>query len=193
MVIINKITKGPSTVLFPVPTVLVTSRREQGEPDIITIAWTGIMNSEPPLVYISVRPVGRHSYRLIKESGEFVINIPSAGQASVVDYCGMVTGGKVNKFKETGLTPAPALHVKAPLIAECPVNVECRVKQVIPLGSHDVFIGEVLAVHYNKDVLDKKGRPDFEAMQPYGYCSGEYRLISKKIGYYGYSKKENPR
>lgn len=190
---INKITKGPSTVLFPVPTVLVTSCLEGGEPDIITIAWTGIMNSEPPVVYISVRPVGRHSYQLIKESGEYVINIPSAGQAGVVDYCGMVSGMKVNKFKETGLTPVPALHVKAPLIAECPVNVECRVRQTIPLGSHDVFVGDVLAVHYNKDVLDEKGRPDFEMIEPYGYCSGEYRLISKKIGYYGYSKKEKMR
>ncbi|MFX4262220.1 flavin reductase family protein [Pelotomaculum propionicicum] len=189
----NKITKGPSTVLFPVPTVLVTSRLEGGDPDIITIAWTGIMNSEPPVVYISVRPVGRHSYNLIKESGEYVINIPSASQVAVVDYCGTVSGKEVDKFKETGLTPVPAQYVKAPLIAECPVNVECRVKQVISLGSHDVFVGEVLAVHFNKDVLDEKGRPDFELIEPYGYCTGEYRLISKKIGYYGYSKKEMPR
>lgn len=186
---INKVTKGPSTALFPVPAVLVTSCLDGGEPGIITIAWTGVMSSEPPAVYISVRPVGRHSYRLIKESGEFVINIPSAAQAAVVDYCGNVSGGSVNKFKETGLTPVPASQVKAPLIAECPVNVECRVKQVIPLGSHDVFIGDVLAVHYNKEVLDEKGRPDFEKIAPYGYCSGEYRLISEKIGYYGYSKK----
>lgn len=190
---INKITKGPSTTLFPVPAVLVTACLEGGEPDIITIAWTGIMNSEPPVVYISVRPVGRHSYRLIKESGEFVINIPAAGQAGVVDYCGTVSGGVVNKFKETGLTPVPASHVQAPLIAECPVNVECRVRQVIPLGSHDVFLGDVLAVHYNKDILDEKGRPDFELIEPYGYCSGEYRLVTKKIGHYGYSKKEKQR
>lgn len=186
---INKITKGPSTVLFPVPVVIVTSCLEGGDPDIITIAWTGIMCSEPPAVYISVRP-GRHSYNLIKESGEYVINIPSASQAAVVDYCGTVSGREVDKFKETGLTPAPAQYVKAPLIAECPVNVECRVKQVIPLGSHDVFVGEVLAVHFNRDVLDEKGRPDFRLIEPYGYCTGEYRLISQKIGYYGYSKEK---
>jgi len=189
LVDINKITKGPSTVLFPVPVVLVTTCLEGGNPDIVTIAWTGIMSSEPPVVYISVRPVGRYSYQLIKESGEFVINIPSAGQARVVDYCGTVSGRDVDKFKETGLTPMPASQVKAPLIAECPVNVECRVKQTIPLGSHDVFISDVLAVHYNKDILDEKGRPDFEIIEPYGYCSGEYRLITKKLGYYGYSKK----
>jgi flavin reductase (DIM6/NTAB) family NADH-FMN oxidoreductase RutF len=186
---ISKVTKGPSAALFPVPTVLVTCCLEGGEPDIITIAWTGIMNSEPPVVYISVRPVGRHSYRLIKESGEYVINIPTAAQARIVDHCGMVSGREVDKFKETGLTPVPATHVKAPLIAECPVNIECRVKQVIPLGSHDVFVGEVLAVHYDQDTLDAKGRPDFEKLKPYAYCSGEYRLISKKIGHFGYSKK----
>lgn len=187
---INKITKGPSTVLFPVPAVLVTSCLGGVDPDIITIAWTGIMNSEPPVIYISVRPVGRHSYRLIKESGEFVINIASAAQVGVVDYCGNVSGREVNKFRETGLTPVPASHVQAPLIAECPVNVECRVRQIIPLGSHDVFLGDVLAVHYNQDILDEKGRPDFEMIEPYGYCSGEYRLITKKIGHHGYSKKE---
>jgi flavin reductase (DIM6/NTAB) family NADH-FMN oxidoreductase RutF len=188
LVKIGKVIKGPSTALFPVPTVLVTSFLEGSDPDIITIAWTGNMSSEPPVVYISVRPVGRHSYRLIKDSGEYVINIPTAAQVRVVDYCGMVSGRDVNKFKETGLHPVPALHVKAPLIAECPVNIECRVKQVIPLGSHDVFVGEVLAVHYNQEILDAKGRPDFEKFEPYGYCAGEYRLISNKIGHYGYSK-----
>ncbi len=189
MIDINKVTKGPSTGLFPVPAVLVTASLEGGAPDIVTIAWTGIMCSEPPVVYIGVRPVGRYSYHLIKESGEFVINIPSASQARVVDYCGMVSGRDVDKFKETGLTPLASAHVKAPLIAECPVNVECRVRQSIPLGSHDVFVADVLAVHYNKDILDDKGRPDFEIIEPYGYCSGEYRLVTKKLGYYGYSKK----
>lgn len=189
MVTIRKITRGPSTVLFPVPAVLVTSRLEGSEPNIITIAWTGIMNSEPPVAYIGVRPVGRHSYRLIKESGEYVINIPSADQAKVVDYCGTVSGKDVNKFKETGLTPLPASQVKAPLIAECPVNLECKVRQVIPLGSHDVFIADVLAVHYNENILDEKGRPDLDKIKPYGYCFNEYRMISDKLGSFGYSKK----
>ncbi|MCL6634630.1 MAG: flavin reductase family protein [Peptococcaceae bacterium] len=189
MVAIKKITREPSAVLFPVPTVLVTSCLAGGEPNIITIAWTGIMNSEPPVVYIGVRPVGRHSHRLIRESGEFVINIPSAGQARAVDYCGTVSGRDVNKFRETGLTPLPASRVAAPLIAECPVNVECRVRQTISLGSHDVFIADVLAVHYNEDVLDDRGRPDLDKIRPYGYCFNEYRMISGKLGSYGYSKK----
>lgn len=148
------------------------------------------MCSEPPTVYVSVRPVGRYSYRQLKESGEFVINIPSADLARVVDYCGNVSGGEVDKFKETGFTPVPAAHVRAPLIAECPVNVECRVKQVIPLGSHDAFIADVLAVHFNEDVLDERGRPDLDKIKPYGYCINEYRLVSGKLGFYGYSRKE---
>lgn len=147
------------------------------------------MNSEPPVVYIGVRPVGRYSYGLIKDSGEFVINIPSASQAEVVDFCGTVSGRDVDKFKETGLTPAPASNVSAPLIAECPVNLECRVRQIIGLGSHDAFIADVLSVHFNDDVLDEKGRPVLEKIAPYGYCIGEYRLITGKLGTYGYSKK----
>jgi flavin reductase (DIM6/NTAB) family NADH-FMN oxidoreductase RutF len=189
MNMIKKIVKEPTTALFPVPTVLVTSCLEEGDPNIITIAWTGIMNSVPPVVYISVRPEGRHSYRLIKESGEYVINIPTAALAKQVDYCGTVSGSKVNKFKESGLTPVPASRVKAPLIAECPVNLECKVRQVLALGSHDAFIADVLAVHYNEDVLNEKGRPDMEKINPYGYFGSEYRKMADKLGFYGYSKK----
>lgn len=186
----RKIAKEPSTVLFPAPAVLVTSCLGESNPNIVTIAWTGIMNSVPPVVYIGLRPVGRHSYRLIKDSGEYVINIPTAALARQVDYCGMVSGSKVNKFEKTGLTPVPATHVKAPLIAECPVNLECRVRQVLALGSHDVFIADVLAVHYNEDVLDEKGRLDMDKIKPYGYCGNEYRQMAGKLGYYGYSKQE---
>ncbi|MDI9447267.1 MAG: flavin reductase family protein [Pelotomaculaceae bacterium] len=190
LIVIQKVTRGPSAALLPVPAVLVTSRLEGSEPNIITIAWTGVMSSEPPVVYISVRPVGRHSYRLIKDSGEYVINIPSADQIKMVDYCGVVTGKDVNKFKETGLTPVPGARVRAPLIAECPVNIECRVRQILSLGSHDVFISDVLAVHYNSQVLDEKGRPDMEKIRPYGYCTGEYRELADRIGRYGFSKRE---
>ena len=190
MIAIIKISKGPSTVLFPVPTVLVTSRLEGEEPNIITIAWTGTKSSEPPVVYISVRPMGRHSYRLIKESGEYVINIPSSDLTRQVDYCGTVSGKDVNKFKETGLTPLPASQVGAPLIAECPVNIECRVRQVLPLGSHDAFVADVLTVHFNVDVLDERGRPDLKKIKPYGYCLHEYRSIGDKLGSYGYSRKD---
>ena len=188
MMMIKKVATKPAPVLFPVPTILVTSQVEGGEPNMITIAWTGIMNSEPPIVYIGVNPV-RYSHALIKESGEYVINIPTASQAKEVDFCGVVSGKRVNKFKETGLTPVAANHVKAPLIAECPVNIECRVRQTLSLGSHDAFIADVLAIHYNEDVLDEKGRPDVGRIQPYGYSLSEYRLLTDKIGFHGYSKK----
>ncbi|OPX83748.1 MAG: Flavoredoxin [Pelotomaculum sp. PtaB.Bin104] len=185
---VKKIAKEPSTVLFPIPTVLVTSCLEERNPNIVTIAWTGIMNSVPPVVYVAVRP-DRYSHRLIKDSGEYVINIPTVAMAGQVDYCGMVSGREVNKFEETGFTPVAADRVKAPLIAECPVNVECKVRQVLALGSHDVFIANVLAVHYNEDVLDQKGRPDMDKIKPYGYCGNEYRQMADKLGFYGYSKK----
>lgn len=185
----KKVIKESSTALFPVPTVLVTSQLEGYRPNIITIAWTGIMNSDPPVVYAAVRPKGRHSYELIKKSGEYVINIPSADQVRVVDYCGTVSGKDEDKFAGSGLTPVPATHVSAPLIAQCPVNIECRVRQVLPLGSHDVFIGDVLAVHFNEDALMANGRPDLDKIKPYSFCLGEYRLMAERLGTYGFSKK----
>ncbi|MHB8124853.1 MAG: flavin reductase family protein [Desulfitobacteriaceae bacterium] len=188
MIRINKIIHKPSTVLFPLPTILVTSMIEGGAPNIITIAWTGIMNSEPPILYIGVNPT-RYSHKLIKDSGEYVINIPTVDQVKQVDFCGIVSGEKVDKFKETGLTFTPAMFVKAPLIVECPVNLECQVRQTISLGSHDAFIAEILAVHYNEDVLDEKGRPDLDLIRPYSYSLREYRLLADKIGSFGFSKK----
>lgn len=185
----NKVLSKPANALFPVPTVLVTSRLGDGEPNIITIAWSGVMNNNPPMVYVSIQP-SRHSHRLIKESGEYVINIPSADLARIVDYCGVTSGRDVNKFKETGLTPLAASQVKAPLIKECPVNLECKVREVLSLGSHDVFIGEVVAVHFDKDVLDERGTPDFEKIKPYAFCMGEYRTVEGRLGRFGFSKKD---
>lgn len=182
---IKKVEFRASTALFPVPTVLVSSRFGL-ETNIITIAWTGIMNSTPPTVYIGVNP-SRHSHRLIQQSREYVINIPSLEQTQVTDYCGTVSGKNVDKFQETGLTALSATHVQAPLIAECPVNIECRVKQVISLGSHDAFIAEVLAVHYNEDVLDEKGHPDYDRIQPFGFCGNEYRAVKGKVGFHGFT------
>lgn len=180
----------PANALFPVPAVLVTSRLGDGEPNIIAIAWTGVMNNNPPMVYVAVQP-SRHSHRLIKESGEYVINIPSAEMAKIVDYCGMVSGRDVNKFKETGLTPLAASKVKAPLIKECPVNLECKVRNVVSLDTHDVFIGEVVAVHADKDVLSEKGSPDFEKINPCAFCMGEYWGLKERIGSYGFSKRKD--
>ncbi len=185
----SKVIKNPSTVLFPVPTVLVTCQTEGAKPNIITIAWTGIINSVPPTVYVSVQPV-RHSHGIIKGAGEYVINIPSADIAKQVDYCGITSGRDIDKFAETGLTPVTASQVKAPLIKECPVNIECKIKHTLNLGSHDAFIAEVVAVHYDENILDANGRPDMEKIKPYGYCQGEYRTIAERIGTFGYSGKK---
>lgn len=175
-----KILKKPTTSLFPVPTVLVTVQSEDGTPNIITIAWTGIIASNPPTVYISVQPV-RYSHPILKESREFVINIPSEDLLEKADYCGKVSGKNVNKFKETGLNPVSASIVKAPLIKEAPVNLECKVKEVLNLGSHDAFIAEIVAVHYNEEVLDEGGNPDLDKIKPYSYSLREYRSIGDKL------------
>lgn len=188
----SKIIHKPTTGLFPLPAVLVTSQSGESKPNIITIAWTGVMNSVPPVVYIGVNPV-RYSHKLITESGEYVINIPSADQIAAVDHCGLVSGRNIDKFEATGFTPIPAEYVKAPLIGECPVNMECKVRQVLHLESHDVFVADVLAVHYNEEILDEKGRPDYQKIKPYGYCLGEYHGLGDKIGSQGISRKRNPR
>ncbi len=184
----SKVTSKPGTVLFPVPTVLVSSVAEGKKPNLITIAWTGIMSSEPPTMYIGVRP-GRHSHELIGQSGEYVINIPGAEQVKAVDYCGTVSGKNVDKFAATGLTPVPATRVQAPLVAECPVNIECKVTQTLNIGTHTVFVAEVLAVNYSAEILDEKGRPNLDKIRPYGFCNNEYRLMGEKLGHYGYSAK----
>lgn len=118
---------------------------------------------------------------------EYVINIPTVEQVKLVDFCGMVSGRDVDKFAKTGLTPLPASQVQAPLIAECPVNLECRVRQIVSLGTHDVFVADVLAVHYNEEVLGPKGRPDINLIKPFSFCANEYWSLTEKIGTFGYS------
>lgn len=172
---------------MPVPVVLVTAAAEGFRLNMITIAWTGIVNSEPPMVYVSIRP-SRHTYEMVRRSGEYVINVPSVDQVRQTDYCGVVSGRDVDKFKETGLTPVPAAHVKAPLIKEFPVNLECRVVETVKLPTHDVFIGEVLAVHFNEEVLNENGRVDVDKVRPYAFCMQEYRTVVEQIGGYGFSK-----
>lgn len=184
----KKVNKNPSTALLPVPSVLITAQKNNGRPNIITIAWTGILSSKPPLVYISLRP-SRYTYSIIKASGEYCINIPSENLYKEVDYCGVVSGRNTDKFKETGLTPLPSNLINAPLIKECPVNMECRVKDVLPLGSHDMFIAEVLTVHYNENVLKENGKPDIGKIKPLSLCLREYRSVAKRLGVYGLSGK----
>lgn len=182
--ILNKLNISP----LPEPTVLVTVRTEDKNPNIITVAWTGVFSHSPAIVYIAVNPA-RYSHSMLKESMEYVINIPSENLAKITDYCGIVSGKNVNKFEETNLTPIAAAVVKAPLIVECAVNIECKVKDILNYGSHDLFVGEIVAVHYNEEVIKDDGTPDLEKIRPYGYSFGEYRSMGKKLGVAGYSKR----
>lgn len=181
-----KIKKSPRTALFPCPVVLVTSVGSSGKPNIITIAWVGTVCSDPPMLSIAIRPP-RYSCKLISGSREFVVNIPTKTILRQVDFCGMVSGKSMDKFVETGLTPESAAKVQAPLIKECPVNIECVVKKQMALGAHRLFLGEIVQVHVDKDVLDENGRIDFNRAEPFVYNEGEYWSLSEKIGLYGFS------
>lgn len=176
----------PGTLLSPVPAVMV-SCGEGDKKNIITIGWTGIINSEPPMTYISVRK-SRHSHHIIEESGEFVINLTTDKLAFATDYCGVKSGRDVDKFKELGLTPGSCSKVKCPMIAESPVNMECRVTEVKSYPSHDMFVAEIVAVHVDEEIIDQKGRIDLSAAGLISYVHGEYFGIKKEpIGKFGYS------
>ncbi len=185
----SKVNLKPTTAMFPLPVMLITCVDESGQPNIITLAWVGVVNSDPPMASISIRP-GRHSHGLVKASQEFVVNIPSEEMIRKVDLCGVVSGRDVDKFSETGLTAIQAQEVDPPLIKECPVNLECEVKRIIPLGSHDLFLGEIVAIHIDDTVLKEKGRIDMAKALPIAYCAGsrEYWSMGKMLGRHGFSK-----
>ncbi len=180
----------PGTMLNPVPVVMVSCRGTDGEENIITVAWTGVACSEPAMVYISVRP-GRHSYSMIKESGEFVINLVTEKLTGAADYCGVRSGADADKWEKTGLTKAPASSVSAPLIAESPVNIECRVEQILPLGSHDMFLAKVTAVDVDERFMDEKGKFDLDRCRLVAYSHGEYLSLGKILGTFGYSVRKS--
>ncbi|MCW4015491.1 MAG: flavin reductase family protein [Candidatus Bathyarchaeota archaeon] len=182
-----KITKKSYTALFPCPVVLVTCIDSTGKPNIITLAWAGTVCSEPPMIGLGVRPT-RYSHKLITNSKEFVVNIPATKIIQETDYCGITSGKDIDKFSETKLTPEKADNVKAPLIRECPVNIECVLKKTVSLGTHDLFIGETVQVHINQSILDEKGNIDFTKAAPFTYNQGEYWSLHKKLGTYGFSK-----
>jgi len=181
-----KVIKTPWAALFPCPVVLVTSIDSNGKANIITLAWAGTICSDPPIIGLGIRP-HRYSYKLIEEAGEFVVNIPTTKILRETDFCGMVSGKDIDKFSETKLTPEPAEKVKPPLIHECPVNMECILKQKIPFGVHHLIIGEVVSVHVDQEILDENGRIDFTKVSPFVYNQGEYWSLKKKIGTHGYS------
>jgi flavin reductase (DIM6/NTAB) family NADH-FMN oxidoreductase RutF len=177
-----KVTKPGSTMLYPIPVVLVSCGWDR--PNIITLAWVGTVCSDPPAVGIAVRPE-RHSHGLIAAAGEFVVNLPRADQVGAVDYCGQVSGRVVDKWSACGLTPAPASKIRTPLIAECPVALECRTSQQLTLGAHDLFIGEVLAVQVDEKALNSRGQIDYEKAQPLTYGGGYYFEVGQRLGTFG--------
>lgn len=183
----DKIDFKGSVILNPVPVVLVTSRNKEGKTNVFTVGWTGTINTKPPMLYISIRPE-RLSYEYIKETMEFVVNLPSSDLVKSVDYCGVRSGKKNDKISEMGFTLKESHHISVPFIDECPVNIECKVKNIIPLGTHDMFIAEVVGSHVNEDLLDEKGKIHFENANMISYCHGEYFPLSKKpIGSFGFS------
>lgn len=175
----------PLVGLFPVPIVLITSNSSDNKANIMTAGWVGVVCSNPPMISLAIRP-SRYSYKLIKENGEFVINIPSSNLLKVVDYCGTFSGRTIDKFKELSLTPLPAKIIQPPLIAECPVNIECKVTRNIFLGSHTLFIGEVITYHLNKDLLNQGSKEDyninFKDIDPIVANLSEYWNLREKIG-----------
>ena len=178
----------PSTALFPVPCVMVTTVAPDGRPNIITLAWVGTVCSSPPMLSISVRPA-TYSHGLLTRTKEFVVNIPGAGLLKEMDMCGMMSGRDKDKFALIGLTRLPASQVQPPLIAECPVNIECRVQQIINLGLHDMFVGEILAVHVDEEVLDEKGRVDVAKVAPVAYGGSRYWAVGDCVGTMGFSRR----
>jgi flavin reductase (DIM6/NTAB) family NADH-FMN oxidoreductase RutF len=182
-----KIVKKPFVALRPVPVVLVSCGHGE-QANILTIAWTGILCSNPPQVGIGVQP-SRHSHGLIRETGEFVVNIPGEGLLDEVEYCGFVSGRDALKFAASGLTPVPGSAIQTPIIAECPINLECRLVHTLPLGSHDLFVGEVVAVQLSEDVLDDRGRVDNEKLKPILFTGDEYWGLGSLLGRYGSGRK----
>lgn len=181
----------PGNMLYPLPVVMVSMTDKEGRNNIITIAWAGTVCTNPPMVSISVRPE-RYSYKILKETGEFVINLTTKDLVFATDYCGVKSGREVDKFKEMHLTALPATKVKAPLIGESPVNLECKITEIKPLGSHDLFLAEVVAVHADEKYMDAQHKFHLENAQPIVYSHGDYLQCKEKLGSFGYSvKKQN--
>lgn len=180
----------PGNMLYPLPAVMVSVGDKKGETNIITVAWTGTICSSPAMLYVSVRPE-RYSHHMIQETGEFVVNLTTEELVRATDYCGVRSGKDVDKWKETGLTRGKAEKLSyAPLIAESPVNLECRVTEVKKLGSHDMFLAEVVAVQVDEKYLDESGKFCLNGTGLMVYSHGEYLSLGEKIGTFGYSVKK---
>jgi flavin reductase (DIM6/NTAB) family NADH-FMN oxidoreductase RutF len=181
----------PGNMLSPVPVVLVSCGGvRQWKPNLITIAWIGSVCSDPPMLSISVRPE-RYSHDIIKTTGEFVVNVPSADQAKTTDWCGVVSGRDTDKFSAAGLTPAPAVKVGCPIVAECPLNIECRVKKNLPLGSHTLFLAQVVAVQVSAGLVDHRGRLNLQPAGLIAFAHGHYYALGRHLGHFGFSVRKD--
>lgn len=181
----KRISLAPGALTSPLPPVLVTVGEGEGA-NIITIGWTGVLATQPPKTYISVRPC-RHSHALLSALPEFVINLPCEEIVREVDFAGIYTGAKVNKFEKTGLTKIPSEKVSPPTIAECPLSIECRVCEVIPMGTHDVFIADIVGVSCREDIMDEAGKIRLDRAKLLAYAHGEYFALGEKLGRFGFS------
>ena len=179
----------PGNMLYPVPVVLITTSDGKGKDNIITVAWAGTVNSEPPMVSISLRK-SRYSHELLSKNGEFVVNLVNKKLVRVTDFIGVKSGRDIDKFKECGLSAIKSQKVCVPSIKESPVNIECKVVNVLELGSHDMFIGEVLSVSVDKEYLNKKGALKMDKMDLVAYNHGEYYTLGDYLGKFGYSVKK---
>jgi len=188
---VSKLTWKGGTLLAPVPPALVSCGSME-KPNVLTVAWTGILCSDPPKTYVSIRP-GRYSYGLIKESGEFVINLPTEALARAADYCGVYSGRDKDKFALMGLTPEPCSAVGAPQIAQAPVTLECRVSDRVPLGSHDMFIADIVAVNVDETLVDESGKLHLERMKPIAYAHGDYYALGRHLGSFGFAVRKKRR
>lgn len=187
----------PGNMLYPLPAVMISCQLAEdtyekakpkllGKPNIITAAWAGTVCTNPPMLSISLRPT-RYSYHIIETSGEFVVNLTTKKLARATDYCGVRSGREHDKFKEMNLTPLPSRHIKAPGIAESPVNIECKVNRILPLGSHSLFLADVVGVTVDEAYLQKDGKFDLHAAGLLAYSHGEYFLLGEKLGTFGFS------
>lgn len=181
----------PGNMVYPLPAVLVSCGDKEGNVNLMTAAWTGTICSDPPMVYVSVRKQ-RHSHGMIFETGEYVINLTTEDLAWATDFCGVRSGRDMDKFKEMNLTPAFGELEYAPMVEESPVSIECRVTQVMELGTHDMFMAEVVAVHVDEKYMDEKGTFHLDQANPLVYSHGQYYGVGKHIGGFGYAVRKKP-
>ncbi len=189
--VLNKVEWKPGTMVYPLPAVMVSCGTINA-PNIITVAWTGTVCTEPAMTYVSIRPE-RYSYDIIKKTKEFAINLTTRRLVYAVDFCGVKSGRDINKFEALKLTPAPAGKIKAPIIVESPVNIECRVTEIKPLGSHHMFLARVLAIHADREYVGRSGAFRLNMAEPICYSHGKYYTLGREVGKFGFSVRKKKR